>query len=53
MIIHIQYKNGNSETMVNVDEVHYGYNCMTVTRIDESKEEIRFDEISIFKVVSG
>ena len=53
MIIHIQYKNGNYETIVNVSEIHYGYNCMTISRTDESKEEIRFDEISIFKVVSG
>ena len=52
MIIHIQYKNGSYETMVNVEEVHCGYNCITATRSDESKEEIRFDEISIFKVVS-
>ena len=52
MIIHIQYKNGNFETIVNVDKVYYGYNCITVTRSDESKEEIRLDEISKFKVVS-
>ena len=51
MIIHIQYKNGNFETIVNVNEVHYGYSCVTVTKNDESKEEFRFDEISGFKVV--
>ena len=52
MYIHISYKNGNSETILNVDEIHYGYDMITVSLKDSTKEEIRLSEISIFKVLS-
>jgi hypothetical protein len=52
MLIHISYKNGNQETILNVEEIHYGYNMITISLYVGSKEEILLSEISIFKVVN-
>ena len=51
MLIHISYKNGNQETMLPIEEFHYGYDCLTITFSDGGKEEIKLSEISIFKII--